>query len=293
MKNVNQLEKQRKEVLSNMKEEEINKIYENLSNEYVSYLWNFKNNFKDNEEGIHDITKKFMDLEIDLKDKYRTDLLVSNSMMFSLLEDHDENTIEIMNLRNRIVYLKLNTLYSLLESDLSFLKICLYELFVSWEFRYRLSSFYKIEEYIKNKFNLDIGKEEDLNLIMEIEEDVHELSIEFYNERFDRTEKKLNFIIERLVNRIDKFIEHINPYFEDVPKVSEDTIKELVPMLRDYENLQEEIKETIREYEKLKVNPFEEIIESTNELNIPIETVPEYDFEEFELKVPDEEGVIE
>lgn len=312
LKNVNQLEKQRKEVLSNMKEEEIRKIYENLSNEYVSYLWSYKNNFEMNEEGIHDITKKFMALEMDLKHKYKTDLLVSNTMMFSLLEDHDENTIEIMNLKNIILYLELNTFHSMLESELCLLKFFLSELYVSWKFRYGLGSFYKIEEYIRKKFDLD--KEEDLKFIMEIDEDIHEISIELYDEIFNRTKRKHNFRIELTVKTIDTFIEQINPYLEHSPIITENTIEELVPMLKNYKELQEETKETIRAYEELKINPFIEVIESTvesevkrenefnekyNEINdsensFPlldydeelaksIANAPKYDFEEFEL----------
>ena len=323
MKNVNQLEKQRKEVLSNMKPDEIRKIYENLSNEYVSYLWSYKNNFERNEEGIQDIIKKFMDLEIDLKHRYRTDFLVSNTMMFSLLEDHDENTIEIMNLKNIILFLELNTFYSLLKTNLCSLKYNLYQLYVRYRFRYGLISFYKIEEYIKDKFKLDIDKEEDLKLIMELDEGIHELSIGFYDEIFSRKLREYNFIIKILVDTIDMLINQMNPYLEHTPNITEDTIEGLVPMLKNYKELQEEIKERIREYEELKLNPFIEVIESTvesevkreNEFNekyneeihdpknsfpmvdyderlkAAIETAPKYDFEEFELIVPEEEGV--
>ncbi|MBP5407679.1 MAG: hypothetical protein J6Y42_00900 [Bacilli bacterium] len=274
-----------------MKEEEIRKIYENLSDEYVSYLWSYKNNFETNEEGIHDITKKFMDLEMDLKHKYRTDLLVSNTMMYSLLEDHDENTIVIMDLKNIILFLKLNTLYSLLKTNLFSLRYNLFKLYSNYHFRYRLGSYYKIEEYIQKKFNLDIDKEEDLNLIREIEEDVHELSIGFCDESFNRTKENHNFIIKVLVETIDTLIGYMNPYLEDTPNINENSIERLVPMLKNYKELQEETKEKIREYEELKLNPFKEIKETFKDIFPLIESDPEYDFEEFELIVPKEEGV--
>ena len=104
---------------------------------------------------------------------------------------------------------------------------------------------------------------------------------------------------------------------ENSYEVYEDTIEELVPVLKSFILIQDEVKAAIREYEELKLNPFKEAIEfnvkfnveHTNEeherlnkehgFNYPmldydeelakaIANAPKYDFNKFELIEPEE-----
>ena len=321
MKNVNQLEKERKEVLRNMNVKEIRKLYENLSDEMVSYFWSYKNNFLGNPEGIERIKSRFLELDSDLKDKYKTDVLYFSSMVKSLANEFDETNTEVLKNHYSILELGLYSNYISFLYNFHMLNDILHHYYIDYEFRYT-DSFYNIEEYIHERFNLDIDKEEDLIAIIEIEEDLRNFNIEFNDKKFNHYRMILNSFIKSLVKNLEHISKHIKRYLELEERIDENTIEELVPVLQEFNHLQQLAKEKLDEYEELKLNPFKKAIEvSVNvkmedndyrinyneslkeedkkyslplydydeELAKAIANAPKYDFNNFELILP--EGV--
>ena len=317
MKNVNQLERQRKEVLLGMKEEEIVKLFENLSEELVSYHWNYKNNFSGNPEGIEKIKNRFLELDKDLKDKYRTDVLYSSSMIKTLAKEFNETNTEVLRLEYMNDLLKFLSCINPFQYIFHVLKMVLMGLYIKHEHKYYFDCNYKIVSYIEEKFKLDYNKEEDLKLMIEIDEKASKFNNEYHEEAFKRDVRDYNSLIQVLIGIIESYIKKLNPFLENSYEVYEDTIEELVPVLKSFILIQDEVKEAIREYEELKINPFKEAIEfnvkfnveHTNEeherlnkehgFNYPmldydeelakaIANAPKYDFNKFELIEPEE-----
>lgn len=294
MKNINQLEKQRLEVLNNMSTDEIIKLYENLSEELVSYYWSYKNNFKGNPEGIKRINKRFSELDKELKHKYRTDYLFSKSLALSLMKEFDSVNEEFYNYDVKtyygnylLIFDKYSNLFNLL---LWLLGLTLDEFYTKYKFKYDFGYSYRLEEYIIEKFNLDFDKEEDLKLIMELEDKASEIDREENEKRFKKIERDFNFLIEHFVNLIEEIIAIVKDYgFLDFDiEITEDTIEEVVPILESFKKLQEEYKTSLDKYEHLKINPFKIAIEVFVKIEV------KRDKEEYErIKERFEKGLIE
>lgn len=318
MKNVNQLEKERREVLRNMKEEEIIKLYENLSEELVSYYWSYKNNFSGNPEGINRLKNRLKELDSDLKDIYKTDVLFSSSMIKTLAKEFDETNTEVLRLIYKNELLEFISYLNVFEYTVYLLNMVLLRIYLKHEHKYYFDSNYKLVSYVEEKFNLDYNKEEDLAIISDINEKAYEINKEYHEESFERDIRPYNSFIQILIEMIELIIKEINEYLERDFEVYEDTIEELVPVLEGLIRIQDKAKEELKEYEELKLNPFKEAIkfnvnfnvEHTNkrnkelnkehgfnfkmldydeELAKAIANAPKYDFEKFELIEP--EGV--
>ena len=307
MKNVNQLEKERREVLRNMKEEEIKKLYENLSEEYISYHWSFKNNFTGNLEEIDKINKRFLELDSDLKGRYKTDVLYFSSMTKSLRKEVDEVNTEVLRLQIKNDSFEFINWINLFEHELFLLRILLDEYYVKYHFKYSFGNSYKLIDYIEDKFSLDMNKEEDLDIISYFNEKSEEIDKEHNEKRFKRTERDFNFYIKTLVEFIEKCLNQINPFLKMDYEITENTIEELVPIIKSFIEIQGIAKTLIENYEELIANPFKESIEGVvkiqvesfnkldegleyslkldydEELAIAMANAPKYDFEKFEL----------
>ena len=324
MKNVNQLERQRKEVLLGMKEEEIKKLFENLSEELVSYHWSYKNNFSGNPEGIEKIKNRFLELDSDLKGRYKTDVLYFSSMYKTLAKEFDETNTEILRLQIKNDLLEFLQYANLFEHELFILKMVLDNFYIRYEFKYAFGNSYKLVDYIEEKFNLDINKEEDLEVIIDLSDKSSEIDKEYNEEKFRRVSRDHNFLIETLVESLEESLKKMNLFLEMDYEI-ENTIEELVPIVKSFIELQGIAKSLIDKYEDVKINPFKESIEvSVNvkmkdndrrikyneslkeedkiyslplydydeELAKAIANAPKYDFEEFRLiENGKEEGV--
>lgn len=269
MKNINQLERKRKEILNDMNEEEIIKVYENLSDEYVSYIGSYKNgfNYTNTMEETERIIKRFEGLDSDLKGIYKTDVLYFSSLAKSFFKGFVDANEKIHSLYVEycliIQVLNLSHYMGMFRYLFKYLNFHLMDLYHFYEFRYAFNSNYKLVDYITEKFNLDFNKDEDLKIMYGIDEEAFKVDKEFHKESFERLEKVFDSNIERLVKDIDKIISelNINNYLYEKTIIPEGLDEEVVQHIENIIKTKEEAKQLIEEYEELKDNPFKEAIE--------------------------------
>lgn len=309
MKNINQLENEKKEVLLNMNHEEIIAYFDNIvKKQYENYP-------KLTEEGFSNFNfREYLRLEeiIDesskiLNSKYNhIEILAYLSKLIELTDLYDENLKSGKELLFKIFLIDILNNVKAIESGLEFLQ----EHLTLYYLRY----FFKIHDVIEL---LEIA-----NVPEGVKEEVHVLLKE-KNPKFFETpiEDTFNIFIESIVKKLDEDINKFKRYSKtelDVERF-EDSFKEIVEnisYLIGYGNFLLEV------YDDLKLNPFIQgnkiIIEEyvslvfeenisdldsfeeslTDEEDIRIfnclkegfsSDVPKYDFKEFKLIIP--EGV--
>ena len=309
MKNINQLENEKKEVLLNMNHEEIIAYFDNIvKKQYENYP-------KLTEEGFSNFNfREYLRLEeiIDesskiLNSKYNhVEILAYLSKLIELTDLYDENLKSGKELLFKIFLIDILNNVKAIESGLEFLQ----EHLTLYYLRY----FFKIHDVIEL---LEIA-----NVPEGVKEEVHVLLKEKNPELFETPiEDTFNIFIESIVKKLDEDINKFKRYSKtelDVERF-EDSFKEIVEnisYLIGYGNFLLEV------YDDLKLNPFIQgnkiIIEEyvslvfeenisdldsfeeslTDEEDIRIfnclkegfsSDVPKYDFKEFKLIIP--EGV--
>ena len=309
MKNINQLENEKKEVLLNMNHEEIIAYFDNIvKKQYENYP-------KLTEEGFSNFNfREYLRLEeiIDesskiLNSKYNhIEILAYLSKLIELTDLYDENLKSGKELLFKIFLIDILNNVKAIESGLEFLQ----EHLTLYYLRY----FFKIHDVIEL---LEIA-----NVPEGVKEEVHVLLKE-KNPKFFETpiEDTFNIFIESIVKKLDEDINKFKRYSKtelDVERF-EDSFKEIVEnisYLIGYGNFLLEV------YDDLKLNPFiqgnkiviEEYVSLVFEENISdldsfeesltdeedirifnclkegfSSDVPKYDFKEFKLIIP--EGV--
>lgn len=319
MKNVNQLEKERREVLRNMKEEEIIKVYENLTEEYISNFCSFKNNFKTNDERIKVLNNRFIEMDSILKDKYRTDILLSEGLIKALSNELDESTVEIYSMIGYELLLMFNFTYNSFYKDLGLLEFVLNDLYFKYKYKYSFNSNYDLVYYVQDKFNLDIEKEEDLKIIIELGEKASEIQKLNNESNFERIKRNFNSNIKTLVNFIEMDLKEVELYLK--ADLNEENFIGLNSTFEEIMEIKVKLQGLLDSYEDLKVNPFKKAIEIEventveeneyrkkyndslkederefslklfnydEELAKAIANAPKYDFNKFELIEPEE-----
>lgn len=309
MKNINQLENEKKEVLLNMNHEEIIAYFDNIvKKQYENYP-------KLTEEGFSNFNfREYLRLEeiIDesskiLSSKYNhVEILAYLSKLIELTDLYDENLKSGKELLFKIFLIDILNNVKAIESGLEFLQ----EHLTLYYLRY----FFKIHDVIEL---LEIA-----NVPEGVKEEVHVLLKEKNPELFETPiEDTFNIFIESIVKKLDEDINKFKRYSKtelDVERF-EDSFKEIVEnisYLIGYGNFLLEV------YDDLKLNPFiqgnkivieeyvslvfEEDISDldsfeeslTDEEDIKVfnclkegfsSDVPKYDFKEFKLIIP--EGV--
>ena len=309
MKNINQLENEKKEVLLNMNHEEIIAYFDNIvKKQYENYP-------KLTEEGFSNFNfREYLRLEeiIDesskiLNSKYNhVEILAYLSKLIELTDLYDENLKSGKELLFKIFLIDILNNVKAIESGLEFLQ----EHLTLYYLRY----FFKIHDVIEL---LEIA-----NVPEGVKEEVHVLLKEKNPELFETPiEDTFNIFIESIVKKLDEDINKFKRYSKtelDVERF-EDSFKEIVEnisYLIGYGNFLLEV------YDDLKLNPFIQgnkiIIEEyvslvfeenisdldsfeeslTDEEDIKVfnclkegfsSDVPKYDFKEFKLIIP--EGV--
>lgn len=309
MKNINQLENEKKEVLLNMNHEEIIAYFDNIvKKQYENYP-------KLTEEGFSNFNfREYLRLEeiIDesskiLNSKYNhVEILAYLSKLIELTDLYDENLKSGKELLFKIFLIDILNNVKAIESGLEFLQ----EHLTLYYLRY----FFKIHDVIEL---LEIA-----NVPEGVKEEVHVLLKEKNPELFETPiEDTFNIFIESIVKKLDEDINKFKRYSKtelDVERF-EDSFKEIVEnisYLIGYGNFLLEV------YDDLKLNPFiqgnkiviEEYVSLVFEENISdldsfeesltdeedirifnclkegfSSDVPKYDFKEFKLIIP--EGV--
>jgi hypothetical protein len=309
MKNINQLENEKKEVLLNMNHEEIIAYFDNIvKKQYENYP-------KLTEEGFSNFNfREYLRLEeiIDesskiLSSKYNhVEILAYLSKLIELTDLYDENLKSGKELLFKIFLIDILNNVKAIESGLEFLQ----EHLTLYYLRY----FFKIHDVIEL---LEIA-----NVPEGVKEEVHVLLKEKNPELFETPiEDTFNIFIESIVKKLDEDINKFKRYSKtelDVERF-EDSFKEIVEnisYLIGYGNFLLEV------YDDLKLNPFiqgnkiviEEYVSLVFEENISdldsfeesltdeedirifnclkegfSSDVPKYDFKEFKLIIP--EGV--
>ena len=307
MKNINQLENEKKEVLLNMNHEEIIAYFDNIvKKQYENYP-------KLTEEGFSNFNfREYLRLEeiIDesskiLSSKYNhVEILAYLSKLIELTDLYDENLKSGKELLFKIFLIDILNNVKAIESGLEFLQ----EHLTLYYLRY----FFKIHDVIEL---LEIA-----NVPEGVKEEVHVLLKEKNPELFETPiEDTFNIFIESIVKKLDEDINKFKRYSKtelDVERF-EDSFKEIVEnisYLIGYGNFLLEV------YDDLKLNPFiqgnkivieeyvslvfEEDISDldsfeeslTDEEDIKVfnclkegfsSDVPKYDFKEFKLIIPD------
>ena len=309
MKNINQLENEKKEVLLNMNHEEIIAYFDNIvKKQYENYTKltaeGFSNfNFREylRLEEIIDESSKI------LSSKYNhVEILAYLSKLIELTDLYDENLKSGKELLFKIFLIDILNNVKAIESGLEFLQ----EHLTLYYLRY----FFKIHDVIEL---LEIA-----NVPEGVKEEVHVLLKEKNPELFETPiEDTFNIFIESIVKKLDEDINKFKRYSKtelDVERF-EDSFKEIVEnisYLIGYGNFLLDV------YDDLKLNPFiqgnkiviEEYVSLVFEENISdldsfeesltdeedirifnclkegfSSDVPKYDFKEFKLIIP--EGV--
>ena len=315
MKNINQLEKQRKEVLLNMNHEEIIAYFDNIVNTQFEYMP------KITKEGITNFNiEEYLRLEEIIEDSTKTlnskynhiEVLAYISKFTKLSELYDEN-IDSGNVLflERILFIIFHFVKSI-EKDLNLLQ----EHLTLFYLRY----FFKVHDVIDLLKIANVPE----GTIETVHDSLKEENPEFFETAVEDT---FNIFIESIVKDLEENIQS----FKNVKQMEEDPVEKLSS-----KGYPEEVIEVYRLiyrtcgygnillelYEDLKLNPFEQgnkiVIEEyvslvfeedidelgsfeeslTDERDIRIfnclkegfsSNVPKYDFKEFKLIVP--EGV--
>lgn len=280
MVNVNQLDKDFKEILKGLTFEEIVTYYRSINKKLLetypsseSMEWNVEEHNK-LFESISDATDVF-------KKKYPSINTVKYLTKFEVLEDKYLDECNIAYYRR--FYTSLLAIYILLGMNIS-------------NINFFLNGMYNYLDFVNLcKYSL---LEEELGLNAEEIESLEPSS--YYGAE---AQSYINIFLEAEVKIVEEHIE----YFKDFRKIDynpeEYFSEELLKVVNDYNNTYDKTVELIEEYKELKANPFKEAIDNAVKFKIEhssflseedyedilqykIDSAPKYNFETFEIILP-------
>lgn len=280
MVNVNQLDKDFKEILKGLTFEEIVTYYRSINKKLLetypssdSMEWNVEEHNK-LFESISDATDVF-------KKKYPSINTVKYLTKFEVLEDKYLDECNIAYYRR--FYTSLLAIYILLGMNIS-------------NINFFLNGMYNYLDFVNLcKYSL---LEEELGLNAEEIETLEPSS--YYGAE---AQSYINIFLEAEVKIVEEHIE----YFKDFRKIDynpeEYFSEELLKVVNDYNNTYDKTVELIEEYKELKANPFKEAIDNAVKFKIEhssflseedyedilqykIDSAPKYNFETFEIILP-------
>ena len=301
MATIYDIERKRKEILLDLKPDEIEAFYDELNKKAINGLGTVKNGFTFNPDEIIKANEELKETNDILIKKYPYIECLGSSSRLNLLLD---KYAEVLNEAQALIFYfhlkQLSNSYTSLKVHIDYLETFLTKFYFRYYFRSDLLETFLLEE---------------LNVPEDIVLDTLEPYI--YNNNFfygESLEKEYNSYIETIVVNIDYYIANVDKYlkFNITPSAYEE--EDVVNLLEDIVKLQSFTNDLIKRYENLKLNPFEVAINVVaevrtdfinnllDETNVDLEKrtveelkevlldiAPSYNFESFEFIVP--EGV--
>ena len=296
MATVRELATKRKNILLNMKTEEIEALYNEINKKAIDSLGTVKNNFTFDYDEIIKANEELTETNSILINKYPYIEALGISSRLSLLVDkYEELTTEAKELEYTLVLLAFSSFVEALRTNLTYLKSILNKFYFRYSFRTRNLDSFLLDE---------LGVPEDI--VLETLEPYIYYNNNFYSKSI---EKDFNYFIEMLVGNIASDIANINPYLN--VNIDPSGFKEegTIKIVEEIIQLQLLATNLIKQYNEVKANPFEKAIdveatvkaESLNNLvtdskfkttvekekEFLLIKAPSYNFETFELIVPD------
>lgn len=296
MNNIQSIKNNYKEVLLKLNKNEIEALYKNVNKKAVDSLGTVKNNFSYNPDEINKANDELKELDKILVNRFPNIAGLGIATRLDLLiEKYSELTDEAQAL---ICYIKFKDFFNLinsLEGNINYLKIIFNKFYFRYTFR-----IWNLERLLLDELN--------------VPEDIVLTTLEPYiydnNSFYDKSlEMDFNFFIEEIVINIESAIAEIDKYLKVEFNPSSYSNEDIIKTIEGIIELQKIAKESIKSYECIKENPFKRAIEieaevktdilnnlsvgSENKYSIDKEKAfiltkaPSYNFETFELIVPD------
>ena len=299
MANLRELNRKRKDILLNMDPEEIVTLFKEINKKVIDSLGTSENGFKYNIEEMTKANNELIELEGILSEKY-TNIhgLTASTRLELLINKYAESEEEIKALIFNVHFERLFSHVKSLETNISYLE----EVLKKYYFRYSFRT-----------WNLENLLLEELNVPEDIVLDTLEPYI-YYNTAFfsKSLEKDFNSFVKAIVENIESDIANIKVYLDvelEPSKFIEETVIIIVEGIIQLKILATSL---IKRYENLLANPFEEAINIEAEVKnkifndllkehdsaseeksieeekeIILAKAPSYNFETFELIVPE------
>ena len=305
MATIYELDKKRKNILLNMEEKEITALYDKINKKAIDSLGTVKNNFTFNLEEILKSNKELEETNNILIKKYSNIQAIGSNSRLNLLTDKYE---EVLNEAEELIYYihykeLSNTIHNLVM-NISYLESVLTKFYFRYSFRYG---------------NLEKLLLEELKVPEDVVLDKLEPFIYGNNFFYDKSlENDFNSFIEEIDNNIAVAIATINDYLEVKVVPSAYSEEAIIKVIEGFIQLQILATSSIKLYEELKLNPFENAITIEAEVKANLHNdllkkakytfeetsveaekeklltnAPSYNFETFELVLPtNEDGVV-
>ena len=301
MATIKELDKKRKDILLNMKPEEIVTLFKQINNKVIDSLGTVNNGFKWNVDKMKKANNELNELEKILSEKYVNIHGLTASTRLELLVDKYAESEELTKaLVFNVHFERFLGYIKSLEVNIAYLEELLKRYYFKYSFR---------------TDNLEKLLLEELNVPEDIVLDTLEPYIYYNNSFFSKSlEKDFNFFIEVIVENIESDIANVNVYLDtelEPTKFIEEPVIKIVEGIIELKILATSL---IKRYRNLLANPFENAINIEAEVKTKIfnnllkehdsnykeksveeekefilTKAPEYNFNTFELIVP--EGV--
>lgn len=299
MINLKEINKKRKEILLDLNPDEVLLLFKEINKKVVESLGNYENGFKWNIEDINKANDELNDLEIILSEKYpNIHGLTASTRLEAVVKKYIESEDEIKALIFNIHFERFLGYTKTLETNISYLEGVLIKYYMKYKFRAN-----DLERMLIDELNVP----EDIVL------DTLEPYI-YYNNKFysNSLENMFNSFIKALVENIEYDIDNLKPLLavdleptnyntEHITKIVEGIvqIKILADSLikRYYDVLSNPFGKAINIEAEVKNELFNKLlkehdpnyegktIEEEKEIILP--KAPSYNFDTFELIVPD------
>ena len=296
-----ELNNRRNKILLDMDKEEIIALFTEINKKVIDSIGTSKNGFKWNVEEIDKANKELEELERILSGKYYSIHGLTATTRYNLLiEKYVENTEETKALIYNVHFERFLGLARSLEVNIAYLEKLLTKFYFRYSFR-----IWNLEELLADELNVPE------KIVYEDLEPFIYGNTNFYSKSL---EKDFNSFIEDIVVNIESDIAKVNNYLEVKVEPSNFIEEPVIKIMEGIIQLQILTVNLIKRYENIKLNPFEVAIdieatvktENYNELlkkakhdfkektveeekEFLVAVAPSYNFETFELIVPENE----
>lgn len=301
MATVKELDRKRKDILLNMDPEEIVTLFKQINKKVIDSLGTATNGFKWNVEKMKKANTELEELEIILSKKYFNIHGLTASTRLELLANKYAESEELTKaLIFNVHFERLLGYVKSLEVNIAYLEEVLKRYYFKYSFR---------------TDNLEKLLLEELNVPEDIVLDTLEPYIYYNNSFFSKSlEKDFNFFIEIIVENIESDIANIKVYLDTELEPTKFIEEPVIKIVEGIIQLKILATSSIKRYENLLANPFENAINIEAEVKTKIfndllkehdsnykeksveeekefilTKAPKYNFDNFELIVP--EGV--
>ena len=300
MTNLRELDRKRKEILLNMNPEEIVTLFKEINKKVIDSLGTSKNGFKWNVEEMNKANNELIELEKILSERYyNIHGLTASTRLELLVNKYAESNEEIKSLIFNVHFERLLSHVKSLEKNIGYLEGVLNKYYFRYSFR---------------TWNLEKLLLEELKVPEDIVLDTLEPYI-YYNSNFfsKSLEKDFNSFVKAIVENIELDIANIKTYLDVELEPSKFIEEDVIIIVEGIIQLKILATSLIKRYGNLIANPFEEAINIEAEVKnkifndllkehgsaseeksieeekeIILAKAPSYNFETFELIVPEE-----